>query len=123
DRRGRDRRRVLHARAALHLRLRDGVRGSRADMSVEAVPPLPANPGPPDRQPVLSMHGISKSFGKVQALTDIHLDIHPGEVVAIVGDTGAGKSTLVKILAGVHPADDGEIEVDGMPANIPYPTL
>lgn len=91
-------------------------------MSVEAVPPLPANPGPPDRQPVLSMHGISKSFGKVQALTDIHLDIHPGEVVAIVGDNGAGKSTLVKILAGVHPADDGEIEFDGMPVSIPDPT-
>src|SRR5690606_31697815 len=94
----------------------------RADMSVEAVPPLPANPGPPDRQPVLSMHGISKSFGKVQALTDIHLDIHPGEVVAIVGDNGAGKSTLVKMLAGVQPADDGEIEFDGMPVSIPDPT-
>jgi D-xylose transport system ATP-binding protein len=91
-------------------------------VSVEAVPPLPPRLGPPDRQPVLSMHGISKSFGKVQALTDIHLDIHPGEVVAIVGDNGAGKSTLVKILAGVHPADSGEIEFDGMPATIPDPT-
>ncbi|MGN6272958.1 MAG: ATP-binding cassette domain-containing protein [Protaetiibacter sp.] len=91
-------------------------------MSVEAVPPLAAMPGPPDRLPVLSMRGISKSFGKVQALTDIHLDIHPGEVVAIVGDNGAGKSTLVKILAGVHPADDGEIEFDGMPVSIPDPT-
>ena len=91
-------------------------------MSVESVPPLPGIPGPPDRLPVLSMRGISKSFGKVQALTDIHLDIHPGEVVAIVGDNGAGKSTLVKILAGVHPADDGEIEFDGMPVSIPDPT-
>jgi D-xylose transport system ATP-binding protein len=91
-------------------------------MSVEAVPPLPPPPGPLDRRPVLSMRGITKSFGKVQALTDIHLDIHPGEVVAIVGDNGAGKSTLVKILAGVHPADSGEIEFDGMPATIPDPT-
>jgi D-xylose transport system ATP-binding protein len=91
-------------------------------MTVEAVPPLPPLPGPPDRMPVLSMRGISKGFGKVQALTDIHLDIHPGEVVAIVGDNGAGKSTLVKILAGVHPADDGEIEFDGMPVSIPDPT-
>jgi D-xylose transport system ATP-binding protein len=71
---------------------------------------------------VLSMRGISKGFGKVQALTDIHLDIHPGEVVAIVGDNGAGKSTLVKILAGVHPADAGEIEFEGLPVTIPDPT-
>ncbi len=76
----------------------------------------------PGRAPVLSMRGISKSFGKVQALTDIHLDVHAGEVVAIVGDNGAGKSTLVKILAGVHPADDGEIEFEGVPVTIPDPT-
>ncbi|MCS0498339.1 ATP-binding cassette domain-containing protein [Protaetiibacter mangrovi] len=68
------------------------------------------------------MRGISKSFGKVQALTDIHLDIFPGEVVAIVGDNGAGKSTLVKILAGVHPADAGEIEFERAPVAIPDPT-
>jgi ABC-type sugar transport system ATPase subunit len=91
-------------------------------MSVDAVLPLSAAPGPADRVPVLSMRGISKGFGKVQALTDIHLDIHPGEVVAIVGDNGAGKSTLVKILAGVHPADAGEIEFEGLPVTIPDPT-
>lgn len=90
-------------------------------MSVEAVVPLPV-PGPPGRVPVLSMRGISKSFGKVQALDDIDLDIHAGEVVAIVGDNGAGKSTLVKILAGVHPADDGEIEFEGQSVQIPDPT-
>ena len=54
---------------------------------------------------VLSMRGINKGFGAVQALTNIDLDIFPGEVVALVGDNGAGKSTLVKILAGVHPQD------------------
>ncbi|TXK17841.1 sugar ABC transporter ATP-binding protein [Homoserinibacter sp. GY 40078] len=75
-----------------------------------------------DRMPALAMRGISKSFGKVQALTDIHLEVYPGEVVAIVGDNGAGKSTLVKILAGVHPADAGEIEFDGQPVQIPDPT-
>ena len=91
-------------------------------MSVAAVPPPVPEPGPPQRQPVLAMRGISKSFGKVQALTDIHLDIHAGEVVTIVGDNGAGKSTLVKILAGVHPADAGEIDFEGMPVQIPDPT-
>ena len=76
----------------------------------------------PTREPVLSMRGISKSFGAVQALTDIDLDIYAGEVVALVGDNGAGKSTLVKILAGVHPADSGDISFEGEPVTIPSPT-
>lgn len=63
--------------------------------------------------PVLSLAGITKRFGAVQALTDIHLDVHPGEVVALVGDNGAGKSTLIKVIAGVHPADTGTITFDG----------
>jgi len=76
----------------------------------------------PTREPVLSMRGISKSFGAVQALTEIDLDIYPGEVVALVGDNGAGKSTLIKILAGVHPQDAGEISFEGEPVAIPTPT-
>jgi D-xylose transport system ATP-binding protein len=71
--------------------------------------------------PVLSLRGINKSFGAVQALSDIELDIYPGEVVALVGDNGAGKSTLVKILAGVHPQDSGEITFDGRRVSIPSP--
>lgn len=74
------------------------------------------------RRPVLSLRGVSKGFGAVQALTDIHLDVYPGEVVALVGDNGAGKSTLVKILAGVHPQDTGTIEFDGQVVSIPTPT-
>ena len=73
------------------------------------------------RRPVLSLRGVSKGFGAVQALTDIHLDVYPGEVVALVGDNGAGKSTLVKILAGVHPQDSGTIEFDGQDVSIPTP--
>ncbi|MFD8810038.1 ATP-binding cassette domain-containing protein [Streptomyces sp. NPDC059627] len=61
------------------------------------------------RDSVLSLRGISKTFGAVHALTDIDLDIASGEVVAIVGDNGAGKSTLVKVLAGVHRPDAGTI--------------
>ncbi|MEA9985712.1 MULTISPECIES: ATP-binding cassette domain-containing protein [Subtercola] len=74
------------------------------------------------REPVLSLKGVSKGFGAVRALTDINLDIYPGEVVAIVGDNGAGKSTLVKILAGVHPQDSGTIMFDGQVVSIPTPT-
>jgi len=59
--------------------------------------------------PVLELRGISKSFGSVQALTDVDLDVHRGEVLALVGDNGAGKSTLIKCVAGIHAADSGEI--------------
>jgi D-xylose transport system ATP-binding protein len=71
--------------------------------------------------PVLALSGISKRFGAVQALTDIDLEIHAGEVVALVGDNGAGKSTLVKVIAGVGPADEGVIEWDGKTVQINRP--
>ena len=59
--------------------------------------------------PVLSLKGVSKSFGPVQALSDVDFEVQPGEVVALVGDNGAGKSTLVKTIAGIHPPDAGTI--------------
>ncbi|MDQ0686882.1 MULTISPECIES: ATP-binding cassette domain-containing protein [Streptomyces] len=71
--------------------------------------------------PVLALRGISKRFGAVQALTDVELEVHAGEVVALVGDNGAGKSTLVKTIAGVHPIDDGVIEWEGRPVSIDKP--
>jgi D-xylose transport system ATP-binding protein len=71
---------------------------------------------------VLSLRGVSKSFGAVAALTDIDLDVHSGEVVALVGDNGAGKSTLVKVLAGVHPPDTGSITFAGEEVTLGTPT-
>ena len=73
------------------------------------------------RSTILSLRGISKSFGAVAALTDVELDVAAGEVVALVGDNGAGKSTLVKVLAGVHSADSGTVTFDGADVTIGSP--
>jgi D-xylose transport system ATP-binding protein len=71
--------------------------------------------------PVLSLKGVSKSFGPVQALSDVNFEVRPGEVVALVGDNGAGKSTLVKVIAGIHPADDGSMEFEGHEVTVSGP--
>ena len=72
-------------------------------------------------KPILSLRNITKKFGAVSALTDIDLDIHAGEVVALVGDNGAGKSTLIKVLAGVHQPTSGTIEFDGREVTLSNP--
>lgn len=74
--------------------------------------------GTVDQTPFLETRGISKSFGGVQALKDVDLKIHQGEVHGLVGANGAGKSTLIKILAGVQDSDAGEIMLDGRPVDI-----
>src|SRR3954468_10658048 len=71
--------------------------------------------------PTLELRHISKSFGSVQALTDVDFEVRPGEVMALVGDNGAGKSTLIKCIAGIYPIDDGEIYFDGRKVDIPSP--
>jgi len=67
--------------------------------------------------PILQLKNIRKAFGGVTAIEDFSLDLHPGEVVALVGDNGAGKSTLIKIISGVHPPTSGQILLDGAPAS------
>jgi D-xylose transport system ATP-binding protein len=66
-----------------------------------------------DVPPILELRGISKSFGAVQALTDVDFEVYASEVVALVGDNGAGKSTLIKCVSGAHTPDAGRIFVDG----------
>lgn len=75
----------------------------------------------PRLRSVLSLRGVSKTFGAVRALDGIDVDIRRGEVTALLGDNGAGKSTLVKILAGVHAADAGVVNFDGEPVSINSP--
>jgi D-xylose transport system ATP-binding protein len=70
---------------------------------------------------LLELRGISKSFGSVQALTDVDFEVRQGEVMALVGDNGAGKSTLIKCVAGIHPMDDGEMIFDGKRAHVHGP--
>jgi ABC-type sugar transport system ATPase subunit len=70
---------------------------------------------------LLQISGISKSFGPVKVLKNISLDVQPGEVHALLGENGAGKSTLIKIIAGVIPADEGEVRLEGKPVRFASP--
>jgi D-xylose transport system ATP-binding protein len=71
--------------------------------------------------PLLELRGVYKSFGSVQALTDVDFEVREGEVMALVGDNGAGKSTLIKCVAGIHPMDEGQIFFDGVEVSIHGP--
>jgi ABC-type sugar transport system ATPase subunit len=72
--------------------------------------------GSPDE--LLSLRGISKSFGAIQALSNVDLDVPSGQVTALCGDNGAGKSVLVKCIAGAHEPDHGVIRWEGRPVRI-----
>ncbi len=71
--------------------------------------------------PLCEMRDIRVSFGGLHAVDGVTIDLYPGEVVALVGGNGAGKSTLVHTLSGAHPADSGEIRINGEHATIHNP--
>ncbi len=73
-------------------------------MSVERVIPL---------QPLLEVEGLTKRFGRVQAIEGISMSVRAGEVMCVLGDNGAGKSTLIKTLSGVHAPDEGRMRILG----------
>ncbi|MGZ6255740.1 MAG: ATP-binding cassette domain-containing protein, partial [Candidatus Limnocylindria bacterium] len=72
-------------------------------------------------EPLLSLRGISKHFGAVQALYGVDLDLPMGQVTALCGDNGAGKSVLTKCIAGIHEPDHGEMFWEGRPVHIRTP--
>ena len=71
--------------------------------------------------PLLEMRGMSKSFGPVKAVVDVDLVLSAGEILGVVGDNAAGKSTLMKLLTAVHRPDAGEILIEGKPVRIDSP--
>jgi rhamnose transport system ATP-binding protein len=75
-----------------------------------AIPPS----GPPAQLPILSLQGVTKTFGAIRALENVSIDLYPGEAHGLVGENGAGKSTLVKIFAGVYTADAGRLRISGV---------
>ncbi|WP_245575911.1 ATP-binding cassette domain-containing protein [Alicyclobacillus contaminans] len=90
------------------------------DVQVPEDQPVTAGDG---TAPLLSVRAIRKRFGAVQALQGVSLDVHPGEVVALVGDNGAGKSTTIKMISGVETPDDGEIFFEGQPVHLTSPAV
>jgi simple sugar transport system ATP-binding protein len=73
------------------------------------------------RTPLVEMRGIGKSFGAVRALGGVDLVLFPGEILGVVGDNSAGKSTLMKILTGAYQRDSGEILIGGEPVHFKSP--
>ncbi|MCF4123095.1 ATP-binding cassette domain-containing protein [Antribacter sp. KLBMP9083] len=71
--------------------------------------------------PLLKLTNVCKSYGTTDVLTDISLEVRPGEVLCLLGDNGAGKSTLIKVLSGFHEPTSGTLEIGGAPASFKSP--
>ena len=71
--------------------------------------------------PILSASGLVKRYGRVTALDDCDFELYPGEVLAVIGDNGAGKSTMIKALSGAIQPDAGEIRLEGRPVRFASP--
>ena len=74
-----------------------------------------------EKTPILSAHGLVKRYGRVTALDNADFDLYPGEILAVIGDNGAGKSSLIKALSGAIAPDEGEIRMDGKPVSFKSP--
>ena len=70
---------------------------------------------------VLELKGITKIFPGVKALNKVHFQLKPGEVHALMGENGAGKSTFIKVITGVHKAEEGEMFLDGQKVDFKGP--
>ena len=87
-------------------------------MTAEALAP---SPGADASTPLLSLRNIQKSFGAVHVLRGVDLDVRAGQDTALVGDNGAGNSTLIKGVAGIHAFDEGEYLFEGQPVHVHGP--
>ena len=92
-----------------------------SDESSEPTGGADATSAPPAGDALLQLRGIDKHFGAVQALRSVDLDVRAGEVIALAGDNGAGKSVLIKCVAGIHTPDHGQIIFEGRPVHIRNP--
>ena len=72
-------------------------------------------------EPILSARGLTKRYGRVTALDQCDFDLYPGEILAVIGDNGAGKSSLIKALSGAVVPDEGEITLEGQKINFTSP--
>lgn len=72
-------------------------------------------------QPILTARGLIKRYGRVTALDNADFDLMPGEILAVIGDNGAGKSSLIKAISGAVTPDEGEIRLDGKPIHFTSP--
>ncbi|PZU82772.1 MAG: sugar ABC transporter ATP-binding protein [Shinella sp.] len=74
-----------------------------------------------ERAPILTTRGLVKRYGRVTALDNADFDLYPGEILAVIGDNGAGKSSLIKAISGAVTPDEGEIRLDGNLVNFRSP--
>jgi ABC-type sugar transport system ATPase subunit len=81
----------------------------------------PTGPSAGNGTPLLSLRGVSKHFGAVQALTRIDFDVPAGQVTALAGDNGAGKSVTIKTISGLWPPDEGQLLFEGQPIRLHAP--
>jgi D-xylose transport system ATP-binding protein len=92
-------------------------------MSIAPTPAEPTTAATVAGAPLVELRNISVAFGGVHAVQNVTVDLRPGEVVGLVGGNGAGKTTLIRTLSGAHPADSGEVLIDGQPVSIPNPRV
>src|ERR671920_666111 len=90
-------------------------------MSVTASHRRPEPAGSSDQTPVLQAKGLTKRYGRVVAIDGSDLELYPGEILAVIGDNGAGKSSLIKALSGALVPDAGEIRMEGRTVSFKRP--
>lgn len=73
------------------------------------------------QEPILKARGLVKRYGRVTALDNADFDLYPGEILAVIGDNGAGKSSMIKAISGAVTPDEGEIHLEGKPVNFRSP--